>query len=68
VLSEAVTHLEDRFLKKLSISIFLGEVVRGGGCPPLSKIVGYTPWLMIVKRFHKGNADAGQPTVIKVRK
>jgi hypothetical protein len=40
---------------------------------PLPESVGYvppglTPLLMIVKRFHQGNAHGGQPTVIEVMK
>jgi hypothetical protein len=59
------------FLKHLRISIFWLKVV---GCvfPPPIKLgyipPGLTPLLMIVERFHEGNAHGGRPTVIKVRK
>ena len=60
------------FFKNLRISIFWGEKVVGGGCLPLQKVghvpPGLTPLLMIVKRFHKGNAHGCELTVIKVRK
>jgi hypothetical protein len=61
------------FLKIINFNFLGGEGCKGGGgCLPLQKVgdvpPGLTPLLIIVKRFHKGNAHGGRPTVIKVRK